>query len=191
MTPALSAFSASHESFLRQLERRNGLGVGSMEGAAYLTCSRAAETGKGVGWVVKTLEWKAHKEGLPSGFVSLDDHDDDHAAIQIADPRGLSPEQSAMLAEGIGVRQRQLEMLGSDGILVLDALAEGTEQLADRLGITQRRAQQLVDELVTAIEETRDNDKMMAALSRMAARIREADFLESREQRELFIGEAV
>lgn len=189
MTPDLAAFSVSHASFLRQLERRNGFGVGSMEGEAYLTCSRAAETGKGVGWVVESLKAIAHREGRPAGFVRLDDHDDDHAHVQIADPHGLSPEQSAILAEGIGVRQRQLEMLGSDGALVLDALAEGTERLADRLGITQRRAQQLVDELVTTIKETRDNDAMMAALGRMASRIREADFLDGWEQGGLF-GEA-
>lgn len=178
-------FLVSHRPFLVRLANQNNLDLCEAESIAVLQCERAAAKGKGEGWVVRSLERICRRAGMPSGFASLDDDQ----AIQIADPLGLSPEDSQILKEGICTRQRQLEMLGSDGKLVLEALAAGTKNFAVRLGITQRRAQQLVEELISDIEKMRNNDEMMATLSRMATRIREADFLDGWEQGGLF-GEA-
>lgn len=179
----LSTFLINYSPLIRQTARDSQLEIDDVRHFSIELLATAKKNGKGVGWVIKALQRTCRHAGRPSGFLNLDD--DGQTRDQLADLTGPTPEDFLLIAEAQHIRQRQLKMFGNDCLVVLDAFGEGTEGFAVRIGVTQRRAQQLLKGLVDAIDSARSNDEMTRSLSLLATRINKSDLLK-RAQVSLF-----
>lgn len=173
-TPDFTAFVENYALLINKIAADSRLDIDDVRHFSFELICCAIEKGKGIGWVIRSLQRTCRHAGQSSGFVNLNDCDQ---VLDSAEPIGLSPEDTLLMVESHELRQRQLRMLGSDCELILNAFADGTDEFGILLGITRRRAQQILENLATAIKAAKSNDEMISALSQLADRIRKASLV--------------
>ncbi|WP_319241843.1 hypothetical protein [uncultured Propionivibrio sp.] len=182
-TPNFTAFLESYAPLIRNLAAISRLDIDDVRHFAFELIDCAIRKGKGIGWVIRSLQRTCRHAGLAPSFVSMNDLDQ---AWDCADSTGLTPEDVLLMAEAHELRLRQQQMLGSNCALILDAFTHGTEGFAIQMGITQRRAQQILKDLVCSIESAKSNDEMISTLSHLAARVQRAALTKNSEQKPLW-----
>ena len=187
---SFSDFMVLYSPLIQKITAQYRYDIDEVQNEAYLLIVLGGENGKGTGWLINALRGTCRKNGLTDAVLSLDDFCSDAGEFRIACPFALPPETALLSAEEESVRQKHLDSFGDDGTFVVRALCDGSLGLAKRLNVTRRRAQQLIDRLVISVECALSNDEVLAAIARMALRIREADLIRRSAQQDLFWGEA-
>jgi len=116
---------------LRAVARQAGADPEEGVSVGWLFAQRAAGRGRGPGWVVSATRRVLARQAIPAGTIRIDDDDPDGRALA---------ETLAAPAPAEIERWRTADLpVHLEGLL-----SAGTAGLAQRLGVTRRRAQQIV-----------------------------------------------
>lgn len=131
MTTPIDVMAEPLASILRASARQVGADPDEAISTGWLLAQRAAARGRGAGWIVTATRRILARGMIPAGVVRIDDDDTDGRALAevLAAPESVPMERwrTAELPEHMEA-----------------ALNSGSAGLASRLGVTRRRAQQIL-----------------------------------------------